>query len=97
MLRGGIPGAVHARVQEPVLFLQSWLEAGIAAQAHMVPQDLLASARSSCGGGVGLGRDRLRADPMANSEGSLAGQVVPDSEATIEEARVVSDVLTAVA
>jgi hypothetical protein len=32
-----------------------------------------------------------------NSEGSLAGQVVPDSEATIEEARAVTDVLMAVA
>jgi hypothetical protein len=31
------------------------------------------------------------------SEGSLAGHVVPDSEATIEEARVVSNVLAAVA
>ncbi len=32
-----------------------------------------------------------------DSEGSLAGQEVPDLEATIEEAREVSNVLTAVA
>jgi hypothetical protein len=32
-----------------------------------------------------------------NSEGSLAGQEVPDSEATIVEAREVSNVLTAAA
>jgi hypothetical protein len=34
---------------------------------------------------------------LTNSEGSLDGQEVPDLEATIEEAREVSNVLTAVA
>ena len=39
MRRGGILAAIHARVPEPVLFLQSGHGAGIAARAYMVPQD----------------------------------------------------------
>jgi hypothetical protein len=39
MRRGGISAAIHARVPEPVLFLQSGHGAGIAARAYMVPQD----------------------------------------------------------
>jgi hypothetical protein len=36
-------------------------------------------------------------ESRTNSEGSRAGQEVPDSEATIEEAREVSNVIMAVA
>jgi hypothetical protein len=39
MRRGGISAAVHARVPEPVLFLQSGHGSGMAARAYMVPQD----------------------------------------------------------
>ena len=39
MRRGGISAAIHARVPEPVLFLQSGHGAGIAARAYMVPED----------------------------------------------------------
>jgi hypothetical protein len=39
MLRGGISQAVHARVPEPILFLQSGHGSKIAARAYMVPQD----------------------------------------------------------
>jgi hypothetical protein len=39
MRRGGISQAVHARVPEPILFLQSGHGSGIAARAYMVPQD----------------------------------------------------------
>ena len=39
MRRGGISQAVHARVPEPILFLQSGHGSGFAARAYMVPQD----------------------------------------------------------
>ena len=39
MRRGGISAAVHARVPEPILFLQSGHGAGFAARAYMVPED----------------------------------------------------------
>ena len=39
MRRGGISAAIHARVPEPVLFLQSGHGAGIAARSYMVPED----------------------------------------------------------
>jgi hypothetical protein len=39
MRRGGISQAVHARVPEPILFLQSGHGSGFAARAYIVPQD----------------------------------------------------------
>jgi hypothetical protein len=39
MRRGGISQAIHARVPEPILFLQSGHGTGIAARTYMVPQD----------------------------------------------------------
>ena len=39
MRRGGISQAVHKRVPEPILFLQSGHGSGIAARAYMAPQD----------------------------------------------------------
>ncbi len=39
MRRGGISQAVHARVPEPILFLQSGHGSGIAARAYMAPAD----------------------------------------------------------
>jgi len=39
MRSGGISQAVHARVPEPILFLQSGHGTGIAARNHVVSQD----------------------------------------------------------
>ena len=39
MRRGGISQAVHARVPEPILFLQSGHGSGFAARSYMVPED----------------------------------------------------------
>jgi hypothetical protein len=54
-------------------------------------RELVASRVAERGGSPHAGKGRT------NSEGSLAGQEVPNSEATIVEAREVSNVLTAVA
>ncbi len=37
-------------------------------------ENSLGSARSPCGGGTGLGRDRLRADPIARWPGRACGR-----------------------
>ncbi len=39
MHRGGISQAVHARVPEQILFLQSGHGSGFAARSYMVPED----------------------------------------------------------
>jgi hypothetical protein len=33
--------AIHARVQEPILYLQSWHGSGLAARSYIVPEDPL--------------------------------------------------------